>query len=402
MDWPSARRWLAPVVLGLLGVVAVGVAVAVGAGRPGSDQASQVLRLHDLPVGYLGLELEEERGQAPLCLALTEPEDTPPRMLRFVRRFHPEGCVAGYARIFTPPGRKPGPEFVATGVLAAHSGREASAAWAVLPEMLGRLTGDRSPREVKPPMKVGGASRSFHTRPSFYGRGGRRASFFVWRSGTTLAAVLVLGPSFSGDDLLAAEYARLQQRHIAAPTPYINAELFDGEVPLDNPAIGLPVYWLGRNFEPGAGLPPNRLFDSGFTAKATPERHEAGFAEGPQPPLYIRYENLRLDTWSRTDWHVFAGSATGRAITGWKCTQTREISIPGGTATIFGGYKRNFQHCPQRPPQAFTAWVRVGGAIVVVNPPFAGDSIELVNPYGSFAGMEAIVRALHLRPAPTY
>jgi hypothetical protein len=46
--------------------------------------------------------------------------------------------------------------------------------------------------------------------------------------------------------------------------------------------------------------------------------------------------------------------------------------------------------------------VDIGGVKVVVNAPFAPDFIETVNPYGSFAGMEAIVRGLTLRPKPVY
>jgi hypothetical protein len=383
---------------------AAAMAISAGAALPAGDESSQVLRLPDLPRGYLGVELREEAGTAPLCTPLTEPEDTPPRMLRFIHRYHPEGCIAAYGRLFTPPGEAPGPEYVGTGVLAAHSDREAGAAWAVLPEMLGRLNGDRIPVEATAPVRIGAATRVFHTRLRV-GSGRVRnklASFLAWRSGTTLATVLVTGSSYAADDRIAAEYAKRQQVHIASPTPYTEAELFDGDVPLDNPALDLPVYWLGRNFLPGAGLPSNRLFDSGLVGKAIPEKHEDGFAEGPQPPLYVRYENIRLDTWTPADWHVYAGSATGRAITAWKCTQTREVSIPGGTATVFGGYKRDFKRCPKQAPRAFTAWVHVGGVIVVVNAPFAADSIELVNPYSSFAGMEAIVGALQLRPAPTY
>ncbi|MGN6202324.1 MAG: hypothetical protein ACTHNY_07960 [Solirubrobacterales bacterium] len=74
------------------------------------------------------------------------------------------------------------------------------------------------------------------------------------------------------------------------------------------------------------------------------------------------------------------------------------MPLAEGTATIFGGYKKDYNRCPKKPPRAFTAWVDVGGVKVVVNSPLAPDFVETVNPYGSFAGMEAIVRALTLRP----
>ena len=155
-------------------------------------------------------------------------------------------------------------------------------------------------------------------------------------------------------------------------------------------------YWLGRNFRLSSGLPDNRLFDSYFTGKAGPETFD-GFAEGPSAPLSIRYTNIQLDTWTPATWSVFAGSKTGKAITSWKCTQTRTIALPDGTATIFGGYKKNFKQCPGEAPKAFTAWVDTGGVKVVVNAPFAADFIEVVNPYGSFKGMEAIIHGLTRR-----
>jgi hypothetical protein len=144
-------------------------------------------------------------------------------------------------------------------------------------------------------------------------------------------------------------------------------------------------------------LPENRLFDSGFSDEATPETHH-GFAEGPSAPLSIRYENIRLGTWTPETWGVFTASKTSHSITAWKCTRTRTIPLAEGSATIYGGYKENFKRCPREAPKAFTAWVDLGGVKVVVNAPLAPDFIETVNPYGSFEGMEAIVRSLTLRP----
>jgi hypothetical protein len=290
---------------------------------------------------------------------------------------------------------------VATGVLAMDSGETAAAAWNAVPELLARLTQGRRPRPVPSSEEIGTATKLFHARetPRFYPiyrKVGARASFLVWRWRTTLATIMVIGDSFADVDSVAAGLARRQQEHIRNPTRYTLAERFDGEVPLDDPAIDLPVYWLGRNFRPGGGLPDNRLFDSYFSGEAGPETFN-GFAEGPSAPLNIRYANIWLDTWTPATWSIFAGSETGKAITSWKCTQTRTITLPEGTATIFAGYKKNFKRCPDEAPKAFAAWVDIGGVKVVVNAPFAADFIEVVNPYGSFAGMEAIVRSLTRR-----
>ncbi|HET7509724.1 MAG TPA: hypothetical protein VFJ65_05675 [Solirubrobacterales bacterium] len=367
--------------------------------RRGPDQTRLLLRLSDLPLGYLNLELLEEQDDRIFCSQLTHPDDTPPKLNRFILRFHPRGCIAAYYRLFTLPGTEPGPKVLASGALALGSDRAADAGWSVVPELLGRLFGDRPPKEVKAGTTVGSATRLFHA--TIRSRAlGHHTSFLVWRSGNTLAVVETSGPNVAENDRQAAELARLQQAHLEMPTRYTLAERFDGEVPLDDPAIDLPVYWLGRNFRPGGDLPENRLFDSGFSTPI-PETHEGGFAEGPYAPLNIRYENIRLGTWTPATWHVFTDSKTSRAITAWKCTKTRTIAVAEGSATIFGGYKENFRRCPKKAPQAFTAWVDVGGVKVVVNAPPAPDFIETSNPYGSFAGMEAIVRSLVLRPQRT-
>ena len=364
----------------------------------GTNPTWLILRLSDLSLGYLNLELEEEQGDHVFCSRLTHPEDTPPKMGRFIDRFHPRGCLGGYSRLFTPPGEQPGPELAGTGALPLQSDAAADAGWKVVPEMLGRLMPD-PPHEVKAKERVGTATRLFHVKaPRILRRTGDKEAFLVWRTGNTLAAVMVIGDSFAETDRQAAALARLQDAHLRMPSRYTLAERFDGEVPLDDPKVDLPVYWLGRNFRPGGELPDNRLFDSYFTGKAIKENHEKFGSEAPYPPLYVRYANIRLATWSAANWHIWADSASGKAITSWKCTQTRTIPLAEGTATIYGGYKEDYKRCPKDAPKAFTAWVDAGGVKVVVNPLPAPDFIETVNPYGSFAGMEAIVRSLTLRP----
>lgn len=390
-------------VAGALAVV-LGGADANTPQRP--NQTQLILRLNDLPAGYLKLDLQEEQGERVFCSRLHHAPDTPPEIAKLVDRFHPKGCAGTYYRLFTPPGQPAGPVVVGSGVLAMDSDEAAGAAWDAVPELLARLTHGRKLQPAKALEEIGTATKLFHARetPRFYPiyrKAGARASFLVWRSGNTLATIMVIGKSFADIDGAATELARHQQAHIHDPTRYTLAERFDGEVPLDDPAIDVPVYWLGRNFHPGGDLPENRLFDSYFTGKATPETFN-GFAEGPGAPLNIRYENIRLGTWTPATWSVFARSKTSKAITSWKCTQTRTIALPEGTATIFGGYKENFKRCPGEAPKAFTAWVDTGGVKVVVNAPPAPDFIEVVNPYGSFGAMEAIVRGLRLRPKPTY
>lgn len=407
----SARLRVVALVLAAV-LLAVLVATALAPADPtphrsrAVDQTRLVLRLTDLPRGYLNFELQEDQGNRVHCANLTDPRDTPPKMGRFVGRFHPRGCVALYTRLYSPPGEAPGPDMVGTGVLAGGSAEAARAAWAVAPEMLGRVF-HKPVHEVTTSEKVGAATRLFHLAkvPRLFGQTARKASFLVWRSGDVVAAVMALGPSFTAEDSAAAALARRQQSRIRTPTRYTTAERFDGEVPLDAPELQLPVYWLGRAFAPGGGLPSDHLFSSYYADKPIPEaKVEGPFAleEGPVAALHVSYERIWLATWSRADWPIYADSRTGQAITTWHCTQTRTVPVAGGTATIFGGYAKDLANCPAKAPQAFTAWVEVGGIELVVDAPFCATCIETGNPYGSFAGMEAIVRALVLRPRPVY
>lgn len=399
---------LVAVLAAALGVVLLGDSSSDAAGSyrpPKVKQAEMVLRLDDLPPGFGNGYLGEGRGSdGLLCEAFSDPSAQHGAMVGFVRRYRPGGCIAAYDSRYEIPGEQPVAPVVFSGVLALGSATAAGDAWDLVPTMLGRAVFGGPPREVETSLRVGARTRLFHTAQAWFPyliRGKHEASILAWRSGNAIAAVVAMGGSVAVNDRVVAELAPRQQTHILEPTPYTAAERSDAEVGLDDPAIDIPVYWLGRTFRPGGGLPSNRLFASGFSEEATPETHD-GFAEGPYAPLNVLYANIRLGIWTPETWGVFTASKTSRSITAWKCTRTRTVPLAEGTATIYGGYKKNFRRCPGEAPKAFTAWVDLGGVKVVVNAPPAPDFIETVNPYGSFAGMEAIVRGLRLRPKPVY
>jgi hypothetical protein len=402
---------LAAALTGVLAVLLVGdssgrAAAARGYRPPAIDQTRMLLRLHDLPPGYgNGYLGEGQSSDGIFCEAFTQSSDNPDPVAEFARMYRAKGCIAAYDSRFTVPGQKPGAPVVFSGVMALGSAAAAADAWDLAPTMLGRLF-PSPPREVKTSARVGAKTRLFHSaqaRFPYLIRGEKNASILVWRSGDTVAMVLAMGASFVTNDRVVAELARRQQVHILEPRPYTGAERFDGEVALDDPAVDLPVYWLGRNFRPGQGLPDNRLSGSEFSGEAVAEEVlEGRYSEPPHPPLDLGYQNIWLQTWTPETWHLFADSRTAKFITSWKCTQTRTVTIPGGSATIYGGYKENFKRCPREAPKAFTAWVDLGGVKVVVNAPPAPDFIETVNPYGSFRGIEAIAAALRERPKRLY
>lgn len=349
----------------------------------------------------------EGRNDSLYCSQLTHPDDTPPKLERFVLRFHPRGCLALHFPIFTAPGAPPSPPLVATGAMPMGSDRAGDSGWTMVPTLLHRLMGKHPLREVKATAKVGSATRLFHSPdPPFpLGMSGSKVvSFLAWRSGNTLAVVMVGGKSYAEVDSFAAEMASRQQAHIAKPTPYTRAERFSGEVALDDPALTVPVYWLGRNFKPGHGLPSNRLWAAFIPRPPSKEDEEAatGFEEAPGSVLAIDYEELRLNTWTAATWPQYTASKVGHALTHWKCTETRTIALPGGSATIYAGYGLDYRKCPKRAPEAFTAWVQLGDTFVVAESPICPRCVNSDQLYGSYAGMEAIARTLRLRPKPVY
>jgi hypothetical protein len=406
------RRVLAGIaVLGSL-VTALALQSASGAPRTPGDPAERlVLRLPDLPPGYGNGYLGEGRGDdGLLCEAFSRSSDRPDPVARFARTYRAKGCIAAYSSYFTIPGQEPVAPVVFSGVIALGSAAAANDAWDLVPTMLGRLLpGGQPPPEVETSVKIGAQTRLFHTaqfRYPFLIRGKRKTSFLVWRSGNTIAAIVATDASFATEDRVVAELAPLQQAHIRKPTPYTAAERFDGEVALDDPALETPAYWLGRNFRPDKGLPDNRLFAS-FPLNGSEE-------EVPGALLGIWYGQIQLYTWTQATWPQYAETPAAHAIASWRCTKEKTIEIPGGYATMYGGYKKNYRRCPDEPPKAFTARIYLGGLVVAINPiwvdpipdPPGFESpaffIETGNPYGSFKGMEAIVRSLRLRPKPVY
>jgi hypothetical protein len=205
-----------------------------------------------------------------------------------------------------------------------------------------------------------------------------------------------IGPKLGENDRQAPALARLQLARIERPTPYVLAERFDGEVPLDDPALKQPVYWLGKDFSP-ARLPTTR-FKGVETAEISRSREKAGRA------MLLKYEEPRyagpnIYEWNPHQWAAFQRSELSHVIVSWKCTQTRSIQLPEGTTTIYGGYRRDYADCPSEAPTIFTARVALPGVFLAVEPPVCVHPCASPNaPYGSFEGMEAVVRALTLRP----
>ncbi|HEX6752580.1 MAG TPA: hypothetical protein VF093_03215 [Solirubrobacterales bacterium] len=394
------RRAVLAVAISFLAAIATATVLSGAAADPRSPEdpmERMVLRLNDLPHGYLPLDFSEGSGFELICEPL-DPTDPQRELASFVRRFTPEGCLGVYLRLYRVPGASPSAQLVGTGALDAGSAKGATSGFALAPMILRLITEDEAPTEVATTISVGDATRLFHWPrvPSVLGKGYRAGSFLVWRSGNVLATVLASAGSFSASDHIAEELARHQQAHIEHPTPYTRAERNDSEVGLDDPALKLPVYWLGRNFAPGHDLPVARL-EYGGDSRYDSERL-------PGERIELRYShNLNLSTWAKAGWKRFLATPAAKEILAEPCLKSTRLPFAGGRATIYTGHVAGFPPCRTHAPKRSFAVVHLGDVVTAVNIDTCRDCRE--SPRGSFnsqAGMKAVVRALRLRPAPEY
>lgn len=386
----------------LLAAALVAGAIAVVALRQGTSNASRVpedpaeqmvLRLHDLPLGYTLLDFSEG-AERPLECEELRPANPGPRLESFVRRFALRGCLGFYLRLYRIPGTA-STTIAGTGAMDTGSDEAAQAGFELAASLLAKLAEERL-QEVPPTRTVGDATRLFHWRhaPTYF-RNTRLGSFLVWRSGNALAAVFASAGSLATSDRIAAELAERQQVHVASPTPYTKAERNSSEVWLDDPALTFPVHWLGRNFDPGHGLPPIRLQSGSATTRPYLL---------PGQKLQLDYSrNVYLNSWTSRGWKRFLATRASRIMRTWRCTESTRIEIPGGHATVFEAYGRDFATCPDSPPSLFFAFAYLDGTVTAVN--FIGcPRCEQVpwGPYNSLRGMKEVVRGLRLRPEPVY
>ncbi len=345
-----------------------------------------MLRLHDLPPGYV---IAGESG----CEALEPPGlRTLGALDRWIVENRPVGCDFGYERRFRAPGTEWEPVWVNAGTINTPSEKAAAKGFGIFFRLLPHFTDWRR----RGPISLGPARPTatlFHLKEGFE-VGRRPASLLLWRHGDLLAALEANGLMTQGNDGAALYYAQIQQQHLESPSPYTEAERDDTEVELDDPNLQVPVYWLGRMFEPGNGFPATELETATVVEKG-------GL---PGAKLELRYGGFNLETWTRESWKRFQGSILGK-LNRPRCTRTTAFEWEQGHAVISAGYRRRtFEAgCPDYLPTRYWAVAHVGGVVIGVNQ----TTCRCVSPGSglyseSLQGMKAVVRGLQLRPKPVY
>ncbi len=207
----------------------------------------------------------------------------------------------------------------------------------------------------------------------------------------------------------------------------------DPEAPLDDPNLGVTVYWLGREFSPGGGLPPLAL------SRTLGVRPPGG---GPGDRAMLEYQptaggpTVILQLWRLEDWEQFLETSLGQLWWDSPCVQGKELQLDAGRAVIFMGYEPEHElplaepvpiepgeepsPTPTRRPSPtpaviecpvaqdfdrFLAHVYLGDTVVAVNAPLClscvGRTIgsDQPDPYDSLEGMDAIAKGLIPRAA---
>ncbi|HEX2265482.1 MAG TPA: hypothetical protein VHH14_04295 [Solirubrobacterales bacterium] len=369
----------------LLAAPIVGARPALS-GKPAAGAEETVLRLHDLPPGYA---IRGDSG----CVAFGPTGiDRFKELDRWIVENRPEGCEFEYERLFRVPGPDPAPQLVVGETITTPSAKAAAEGFAIFHRLTHRVTNWQ--RRGTVPIGPGGPTATlFRFREEFEG-GPKPFSLLFWRHGKLLAAIKAGWMTPSSNDHAALHYAQTQQRRLEAPSPYTEAEQDDTEVALDDPNLEVPVYWLGRTFDPGGPWPATELQTVASTEK-----------DGlPGSKLELRYDGFNIETWTRQSWKRFQSSFLGKLNRG-RCVQTIAFEWEQGHAVISAGYRRRTfeKGCPNHPPTLYRAAAHIGGVVIGVNQTTCRCLSPGFGPYSSsLGGMKTLLRGLTLRPKPVY
>jgi hypothetical protein len=311
-----------------------------------SEVEAMTLRLSDLPQGF---RYGDDRG----CGELGTTEGKEPELDRFLiaAEAPPRACLGDFTREWGGP-----PPLVQTALFLFDSFEDAERAWE-LRKMLFRsfarilLTTERGEGDAV----------------AFDSEGLQRlGAGEAWRDGQLVAAVYEEGLAGAEGREFAASLAEKQRERIESPSSPGREE--DREIGLEDPAISIPIYWLGREFAP-EGLPKLEL-----------ERGEHLSGDGPGNDVKIDYSGggiVTLDLWRPEAWERFEHTRLGKLA---RCQARGRVRICRG----------RIGH--------WLAQVHEDGVVVAVNMPYCFACRRPADdPYNSRRAMEAVVAGLRRR-----
>jgi hypothetical protein len=348
---------------------------------PGSGGAEKlVLRLPDVGRGYL---IGDDSG----CGGLGT-ENAPPSVAQVAITYYPVlSCSMEFERLWRARKGTParGALFVSSTAFVFATDDGVRAAFGIGKDLLaydlGLESKDLAPRGERP--VLGDEASVFFVADAFaLGRSGMPGLAIMWRQGRVLGALYVVGLRGAKAKQVALSLARRQAVRIAKPTPLPPGANDDREVRLENPRLGIRVYWLGLRFAPGHRLPPLRLAYVDGPLRGD----ELGYR------VSIQYERERdgvvLDLWKQRRWARFRRTKLSRGFWDKPCARKQMVQLPHGHAELF-------RSCSKRHA-SFVAHAYVRSLVVRVSPYCvrcdAGDGA-----YGSFKGLRTLVRGLRRR-----
>jgi hypothetical protein len=322
------------------------VAVAAGCGGESlesdapdlSEPEAMMLRLSDLPEGF---RYGDEQG----CGELGTTDGRDPELDAFVLDTRPLACFSDFSREWGGP-----PARAQTALLLFESDDDARRAWSFRKALFGRFA--RIYFSTERGLSYGVAFDSNGLL--------QRGAGEVWRDERLVVAVYEEGLAGRAGRDFARELAEKQRDRIESPSDPTEED--DREIGLEDPAIDIPVYWLGREFE-REGLPKLEL-----------DRGEHLRGDGGGSEVRIEYQadggGVTLDLWKPEAWARSERTSCGRRS---------EVRVEGGRAEVYG--------CTGEP-ERWLAHVYYGEVVLVARPD--GE-------YNSRAGVEAVVRGLKRR-----
>jgi hypothetical protein len=353
------------------------VLLVAGCGDDGSDfgnepdlaePAAMMLRLSDLPEGF---RYGDDRG----CGDAWTTEGDDPQLDAFLLDTRPRSCIGDFAREWGGE-----PRTVQTALFLFDSEDDARRAWEVRRTLFENVVGILITDEQGGPGHGAEGQAAFDSKGVNFPGAGE-----AWRDAGRVVVVYQEGLAGDAGRDFAADLAEKQRRRIASPSDPRGEE--DREIALEDPAIAIPVYWLGREFAP-EGLPALTLYGAD---------HIRG--KGPGNEVMIEYEaadaNVTLDLWKPEAWRQFTATRLGELFWSSPCARRTELELSGGRAEIYGAYAGACRGEPNR----WLAHVYFDEVVVAVNMAYGEAAADVPGRgrYNSREGMEAVVQGLRRR-----